>query len=213
MSSELNKFLDINPNTISIIKYLQSKKLLHSQRSCHRCQKKDMTLDYRPDLKNDEFGWRCTTCKSRCALRVGTWFEGIALSFSVLLRAIVYWAVHVTEDAEAFDWSTLEPSVAEKPGEPSVAEKPVEHSVTEKPGEPSVAKPDDECGALTKVSSPISAFDETSRQKVANELVFASDYEIDYPKQVIYVVNTVSKDTKKRVARQSKREIWKKKLK
>jgi hypothetical protein len=96
MSKKLNQLNEPNVDNVTIIDYFQKKNIFHSVRYCPKCNQDGtrvkMKISPRTDVA-DGFGWRCSRCTKRIALRKDTFFESFKLSLRVIIQIIIHWAI------------------------------------------------------------------------------------------------------------------------
>ena len=87
-------------NNLDIIKFFQLRGIIHKERKC-KCGNL-LKIQPRPDV-SDLFGWRCTKCRARVALRRGTYLETFKLSLQKIIALIFHWAIQTRQsDQETF---------------------------------------------------------------------------------------------------------------
>ena len=105
MASSQEEILDFlkayrSRNNLTIIKFLQQKKIIHPVREC-KCGL-NLKLVPRPDVP-DQFAWRCSKCSARVSLRRGTFLESFKISLQTIMDIIFHWALQTRQtDQESF---------------------------------------------------------------------------------------------------------------
>ena len=90
MASSQEEILDFlkayrSRNNLTIIKFLQQKKIIHPVREC-KCGL-NLKLVPRPDVP-DQFAWRCSKCSARVSLRRGTFLESFKISLQTIFSVL-----------------------------------------------------------------------------------------------------------------------------
>jgi hypothetical protein len=87
-------------NNLTIIKFLQQKKIIHPNREC-KCGL-NLKIVPRSDVP-DKYAWRCSTCGARVSLRRGTFLESFKISLQAIMDIIFHWALQTRQtDQEDF---------------------------------------------------------------------------------------------------------------